>query len=128
MTISPSQAPSVWLYDTTLRDGAQTNGISLSVADKITIAKHLDQLGIPFIEGGWPGANPKDSEFFDLVTAIAPIPGPNYSLLRHPTIRSLLIAVEQVFAPILASSNPMGHAVREVLGSSSHRCSTNQPE
>jgi len=54
----------VELYDTTLRDGAQTEGISYSVSDKINIAKKLDELGIHYIEGGWPGANPKDSEFF----------------------------------------------------------------
>jgi 2-isopropylmalate synthase len=52
------------VYDTTLRDGAQQEGLSLSVHDKLTIAQHLDQLGVGFIEGGWPGANPKDTEFF----------------------------------------------------------------
>ncbi len=55
---------SVILYDTTLRDGAQREGLSLSVQDKVQIAKLLDRLGIPFIEGGWPGANPKDVQFF----------------------------------------------------------------
>jgi 2-isopropylmalate synthase len=54
----------VKLYDTTLRDGAQQEGISFSVADKLKIAGKLDELGIHFIEGGWPGANPKDTEFF----------------------------------------------------------------
>lgn len=54
----------VRLYDTTLRDGAQTEGISFSVSDKLRIAKKLDDLGIHYIEGGWPGANPKDGEFF----------------------------------------------------------------
>ena len=52
------------VYDTTLRDGAQQEGLNLSVADKLTIARHLDGLGVGFIEGGWPGANPKDTEFF----------------------------------------------------------------
>ncbi len=52
------------IYDTTLRDGAQAEEISLSVADKIKIAQKLDELGVDFIEGGWPGANPKDTEFF----------------------------------------------------------------
>jgi 2-isopropylmalate synthase len=52
------------VYDTTLRDGAQQEGLTLSVADKLTIAGHLDSLGVGFIEGGWPGANPKDTEFF----------------------------------------------------------------
>ncbi|MDP3792045.1 MAG: citramalate synthase [Candidatus Omnitrophota bacterium] len=52
------------LYDTTLRDGAQSEGISFSVADKLKICEKLDELGVDFIEGGWPGANPKDMEFF----------------------------------------------------------------
>ncbi|NEP48718.1 MAG: citramalate synthase [Moorea sp. SIO3C2] len=54
----------IWIYDTTLRDGAQREGISLSLEDKLRIARQLDELGIPFIEGGWPGANPKDVQFF----------------------------------------------------------------
>ena len=54
----------VKIYDTTLRDGAQTEGISFTVEDKIKIAKLLDQLGAHYIEGGWPGSNPKDIEFF----------------------------------------------------------------
>ena len=53
------------IYDTTLRDGAQQEGLNLSVHDKLTIARHLDDLGVGFIEGGWPGANPKDTEFFE---------------------------------------------------------------
>lgn len=54
----------LWIYDTTLRDGAQREGLSLSLEDKLRIARQLDRLGIPFIEGGWPGANPKDVQFF----------------------------------------------------------------
>jgi 2-isopropylmalate synthase len=57
--------PSVKLYDTTLRDGAQREGISFSVVDKLNITKKLDELGVHFIEGGWPGSSPKDAEFFD---------------------------------------------------------------
>ena len=56
----------VELYDTTLRDGAQYEGISLSVEDKLAITNKLDQLGVHYIEGGWPGSNPKDAEFFEL--------------------------------------------------------------
>ncbi|HEY6790203.1 MAG TPA: citramalate synthase, partial [Trebonia sp.] len=52
------------VYDTTLRDGAQQEGLNLTVADKLVIARHLDELGVGFIEGGWPGAIPKDTEFF----------------------------------------------------------------
>jgi len=54
----------IQLYDTTLRDGTQREGISLSVDDKLRIARRLDELGMAFIEGGWPGSNPKDAEFF----------------------------------------------------------------
>jgi 2-isopropylmalate synthase len=54
----------VEIYDTTLRDGSQLEGISLTVEDKLRIAEQLDYLGVHYIEGGWPGANPKDDEFF----------------------------------------------------------------
>jgi 2-isopropylmalate synthase len=52
------------VYDTTLRDGAQQEGLTLTVADKLAIARRLDEFGVGFIEGGWPGAIPKDTEFF----------------------------------------------------------------
>ncbi len=66
----------VEIYDTTLRDGSQQEGLSLTVDDKLQVARQLDHLGVAYIEGGWPGANPKDDEFFtraphelDLTTA-----------------------------------------------------------
>jgi 2-isopropylmalate synthase len=59
----PADQPVV-LYDTTLRDGTQGENITLSLADKIRVARMLDEYGMPFIEGGWPGSNPKDIEFF----------------------------------------------------------------
>src|SRR5512136_1472020 len=55
----------IQIYDTTLRDGTQREGISLSCADKLRIARKLDEMGVAFIEGGWPGSNPKDAEFFE---------------------------------------------------------------
>ena len=55
----------LYLYDTTLRDGQQTQGVQFSTTEKIQIAEMLDQLGLDYIEGGWPGANPTDSEFFE---------------------------------------------------------------
>ena len=58
------QPSHVDIYDTTLRDGSQLEGISLTVEDKLKIARQLDLLGVTYIEGGWPGANPKDEEFF----------------------------------------------------------------
>ena len=54
----------VAIYDTTLRDGAQGEGVSFSLHDKMRIARKLDELGIHYIEGGWPGSNPKDEAFF----------------------------------------------------------------
>jgi 2-isopropylmalate synthase len=56
--------PSIHIYDTTLRDGAQREGISYSLNDKLKIARWLDEFGVHYIEGGWPGSNPKDADFF----------------------------------------------------------------
>ena len=64
MSSTTSSLPDLHVYDTTLRDGAQQEGLNLSVSDKLAIARALDDLGVGFIEGGWPGANPKDTEFF----------------------------------------------------------------
>jgi len=58
------------IYDTTLRDGAQAEDVSFSAEDKVRVAQKLDELGVHFIEGGWPGANPKDIEFFRLIKTI----------------------------------------------------------
>ncbi len=63
-TLAPELPESVDIYDTTLRDGSQQEGLSLTVDDKLRVAEQLDHLGVQFIEGGWPGANPKDEEFF----------------------------------------------------------------
>ncbi|MEQ8696694.1 MAG: citramalate synthase, partial [Bauldia litoralis] len=54
----------VYLFDTTLRDGAQTQGVDFSAHDKAMIAEALDRIGVDYIEGGWPGANPTDDAFF----------------------------------------------------------------
>ena len=58
------------IYDTTLRDGSQGEGISFSVEDKVKIARRLDAFGIDYIEGGWPGSNPKDIEFFERMKSV----------------------------------------------------------
>jgi 2-isopropylmalate synthase len=67
----------VELYDTTLRDGAQGAGMSYSIDDRLRILHKLDQLGVPFVEGGWPGANPRETEFFRLATG---------ETLKHATL------------------------------------------
>jgi 2-isopropylmalate synthase len=60
----PALPGAVDVFDTTLRDGSQQEGLSLTVDDKLRVAEQLDRLGVTFVEGGWPGANPKDAEFF----------------------------------------------------------------
>jgi len=67
-TASPAKER-LWLYDTTLRDGQQTQGVDFSTADKRRLAEALDALGLDYIEGGWPGANPTDSAFFEAAPA-----------------------------------------------------------
>lgn len=57
-------ADRIWLFDTTLRDGSQTEGVSFSCEDKLDILKRLDMFGMDFVEGGWPGSNPRDDDFF----------------------------------------------------------------
>ncbi|MDN5599233.1 MAG: citramalate synthase [Brachybacterium sp.] len=63
-SVPTTPIPGFHLYDTTLRDGSQQEGLTLSVADKLAVARHLDDLGVTYIEGGWPGAVPRDTEFF----------------------------------------------------------------
>jgi len=62
--------PDVYLYDTTLRDGAAREGLSFSLEDKMKILRHLDQFGMHYVEGGYPGSNPKDHEFFDAASRV----------------------------------------------------------
>ena len=61
----------VRIFDTTLRDGTQCEGVAFSMEDKVRIAQRLDHLGVTYIEGGWPGSNPKDMRFFQRVQAIS---------------------------------------------------------
>jgi len=82
----------VKLFDTTLRDGAQTEGVSFSVEDKIKIAKLLDSIGIHYIEGGWPGSNPKDIEFFQKVQNI---PLSNATIVAFSSTRRANVQVEK---------------------------------
>ena len=60
----------VTVYDTTLRDGSQAAGVAFSVEDKLRIARRLDDLGFDYVEGGWPGSNPKDMAFFERARAL----------------------------------------------------------
>ncbi|MCL6444890.1 MAG: citramalate synthase, partial [Alicyclobacillus sp.] len=60
----------VYIYDTTLRDGAQGEGVSFTIADKLEMVRRLDAFGIDYIEGGWPGSNEKDLEFFERLKSV----------------------------------------------------------
>ena len=81
------------IFDTTLRDGFQQEGISPSVKDKLAIAKLIDELGVDFIEGGWPGASPKEKEFFD--TAKKDLNLNNAKLVSFGSTRKLNTKVEE---------------------------------
>jgi len=74
----------VYLYDCTLRDGAQTQGVDFGVADKVAIATALDQLGVDYIEGGWPGANPTDDAFFAALPAVRRARISAFGMTRRP--------------------------------------------
>ena len=90
------------IYDTTLRDGTQRKDISLSCSDKLNIARHLDDLGVTYIEGGWPGSNPKDEEFFKIaagepwkhakITAFGMTCNPNKEPGEDANLRAMLDA------------------------------------
>src|SRR5918911_3118326 len=89
----------LYLFDTTLRDGAQTNGVDFTLADKLTIAKMLDGFGLDYIEGGYPGANPTDTQFFSeprqfnaRFTAFGMTRRPGRSTSNDPGIAALLEA------------------------------------
>ncbi len=94
------------LYDTTLRDGAQAEGISYSVHDKLQVLERLDQLGMPYVEGGWPGSNPKDAEFFaraaklklkrTTLTAFGSTRRSDAAASRDPNLKALLEAETRV--------------------------------
>lgn len=74
----------IYLFDTTLRDGQQTTGVNFSVSDKMTLAKNLDELGVDYIEGGWPGANPTDNDFFSRDLNFAKSKFTAFGMTRRP--------------------------------------------
>ncbi|MEH2326555.1 MAG: citramalate synthase [Nostoc sp.] len=100
--MTTNSSPQLWLYDTTLRDGTQREGLSVSIEDKLRIARRLDKLGIPFIEGGWPGANPKDVQFFwqlqedplkqSEIVAFCSTRRPNSTAATEPMLQDILAA------------------------------------
>ena len=115
----------VRLYDTTLRDGLGMEGLSLSVEDKLAIARRLDEIGVDYVEGGYPGSNPKDAEFFARMRA-APLRRarlvafgstrrPGGDAAGDPALRAVLGADTPVVTLVGKSST---RQVREVLETS----------
>src|SRR5208282_1568107 len=90
------------IYDTTLRDGTQSEDISLSVEDKLRITEKLDEIGIHYIEGGWPGSNPRDAEYFrkvkklqlahSVVAAFGSTHSPKHRADDDPNLKALVDA------------------------------------
>jgi 2-isopropylmalate synthase len=121
--MAESVNPNVSLYDTTLRDGTQREGLSLSGPDKLRIARRLDELGVAFIEGGWPLSNPKDVEFFErardlewkhsIVTAFGSTRRVGLHPEDDPGLRALLDA-RTAAVTVFGKSSPLH--VTEVLG------------
>lgn len=125
---SPAGTPSAdtfHVYDTTLRDGAQREGISYSVSDKLAVASTLDALGVGFIEGGWPGALPKDTEFFQraaegelelrhsVLTAFGSTRRPGASVREDAQVAALLESRAPVVTLVAkADSRHIEHALR----------------
>jgi len=117
------QKPKVTIYDTTLRDGTQGEGISFSVLDKIRVAEKLDAFGVHYIEGGWPGSNPKDIAFFQeavrktwqnaKITAFGSTRRANLKVEDDPQIRTLLDAQTPVVT--MVGKSWLLHVI-EVLG------------
>jgi len=111
----------LYLFDTTLRDGAQTNGIDFTLHDKQLIAKMLDELGIDYVEGGFPGANPTDTEFFAekpklghaRFTAFGMTRRPGRSTSNDPGLVALLDAKADAICFVAKSS---AYQVRVALG------------
>ena len=96
----------VEIYDTTLRDGAQGEGLAYSVEDKIKIARALDEIGVAFIEGGWPGANPKDVEFFERAKSIQ-LANAVFAAFGSTRKANALAADDNVVQGLLAAQTPV---------------------
>jgi 2-isopropylmalate synthase len=96
----------VFLYDTTLRDGTQGEGFQLSVLDKLRIAKRLDEFGIDYIEGGWPGSNPKDIEFFQEAKKL-PFKHAKLAAFGSTRRANLAVADDPQVALLLAAETPV---------------------
>ncbi|MFD9443893.1 citramalate synthase [Streptomyces sp. NPDC060006] len=95
------------LYDTTLRDGCQQEGMALTVDDKLAVARHLDALGVGFIEGGWPGAVPRDTEFFHRAQSELPLHNAQLAAFGATRRAGVSVAVDPQVRALLVSGAPV---------------------
>ncbi len=102
--------PEVEIYDTTLRDGSQGEGINFSALDKLRIAEKLDSFGIPYIEGGWPGSNPKDMEFFQ-EAATRKWKNARIAAFSMTRRKGLSVEKDELMRQILAAKTPVATIV-----------------
>lgn len=111
----PTAPENFQVYDVTLRDGSQQEGMQLSVNDKLRIAAYLDEFGVGFIEGGWPGSNPKDSEFFRRATS-GELPLRNAELVAFGMTRR--VGVKAADDPLIAALRDSGARVATLVAKS----------
>jgi len=111
------------LYDTTLRDGGQAEGITFSVADKLKITRLLDDFGVDYIEGGWPGSNPKDREYFETMKRLR-LKNAKLAAFTMTKRKGVKVREDKILAEVVAAKTPVvtvfgkawGLHVREALG------------
>ena len=111
------------LYDTTLRDGGQAEGITFSVADKLKITHLLDDFGFDYIEGGWPGSNPKDKEYFETMKR-RKLKRAKLAAFTMTKRKGVKVKDDKILAEVIAAKTPVvtvfgkawGLHVREALG------------
>lgn len=108
MSMTQHSAPisAFHVYDTTLRDGSQQEGLTLSVADKLAVARLLDELGVTYIEGGWPGAVPRDTEFFARAAAELELTAARLAAFGATRKAGVPVAEDAQVAALLASGAP----------------------
>jgi 2-isopropylmalate synthase len=96
----------IFIYDTTLRDGSQAEGVSFTINDKVKIARKLDEAGVHYVEGGWPGSNPKDKEFFALMQK-SPLKHAKLSAFSSTRKKGVTAAQDPNYKDLIAAKTPV---------------------
>ena len=96
----------IYIFDTTLRDGGQTRGVHFSVEDKIKLTRELDEMGFEYIEGGWPGSNPKDIKYFEAMKTI-PLKNAKLSSFSSTRLKDTDPAKDPILAELIKAETPV---------------------